>query len=76
MNPGDTVRFRAHGETGLLHKVITREGDDCSVQDERGRVLRNVPVELLEAVPVEEQNTVRINPAERAWREVDELEAY
>lgn len=72
MNPGDTVRFRAHGETGLLHKVITREGDDCSVQDERGRVLRNVPVELLEAVTTED--TVRINPAERAWREVDELE--
>jgi len=48
MNQGDQVRFRAHGETGLPHKLLERSGDECTVQDERGRVLRNVPMELLE----------------------------
>ena len=48
MNQGDQVRFKAHGETGLPHKLLERSGDECTIRDERGRVMRNVPVELLE----------------------------
>lgn len=51
MNQGDQVRFKAHGETGLLHKLLERSGDECTVQDGRGRVLQNVPIELLAIAP-------------------------
>jgi hypothetical protein len=63
--PGSKVRFKAHGETGLLHTVVTREGDDCQLHDERNRALMSVPVELL----------VEAGEPTRLWREPDELEA-
>jgi hypothetical protein len=75
MTPGSRVRFKAHGETGLPHVIITRDGDDCSIQDERGRVLRNVPAELLAPV-ADPDATIKIAPVtDGLWREVDEQEA-
>lgn len=68
MNVGSKVRFKAHGETGLVCTVVTRDGDDVTLQDSRGRLLQRTPIELLVLAPAE--------PTEKAWREVDELEAY
>jgi hypothetical protein len=48
VNQGDQVRFKAHGETGLLYELLEIVAGDCELRDRRGRVLRNVPVELLE----------------------------
>ena len=50
MKPGGSVKFAAHGTTGLVYRMLAREGDDCDLADDRGRVLRRVPVELLELV--------------------------
>jgi hypothetical protein len=58
--PGSRVTFTRH-INGLVHTVVTRDGDDCSIQDPRGRVLRNVPVEDLQLAP----------PTELPIREVD-----
>lgn len=63
MKIGDPVRFKSHGETGMVHRVVVVRGDDVDLHSEHGRVLLNVPVELL----------VSVDP--KAWREVDELEA-
>lgn len=65
MTPGDHVRFKAHGLTGLTHKVVTvDEGGELTIQDPRGRLLHKVPGELVE-------------PTDRkAWREVDEMESH
>lgn len=49
MIAGDRVRFKAHGPTGLAHEVVSRAGNDVTLRCPRGRILRNVPVELLEA---------------------------
>lgn len=62
MKPGDTVKFAAHGDTGLTYRVITVDGDDVCLQDIRGRLLPNVPVELLVLLP-----------ASGAIREVDQM---
>jgi hypothetical protein len=75
MNPGDSVRFKAHGETGLTMRIITRDGDDVTLQDPRGRLLTRTPIELLALVSADDEPTVRTEPA-KCWREVDELEAY
>jgi hypothetical protein len=65
IRPGSKVKFIAHGETGLPYTVITREGDDCTLCDCRGRMLERVPFELLALVPGE--------PKPAAIRGVDEL---
>lgn len=65
LREGSRVRFVAHGETGLIHTVVTREGDDCDLCDPRGRILPRVPLELLVLAPVE--------PKLSAIRAVDEL---
>lgn len=67
MNPGARVRFKAHGETGLVCTVVTRDGDDVTLQDPRGRLLHRTPIELLALVPVETDDT-------RAFRKVDEFQ--
>ncbi len=72
MNPGARVRFKAHGETGLVCTVITRDGDDVTLQDSRGRLLHRTPIELLVLVPPDEDDTVRVNT--KAFREVDGLQ--
>ncbi len=48
MNQGAHVRFKSHGETGLLYELLEIEIGECKLRDHRGRVLRHVPVELLE----------------------------
>ncbi len=48
MNQGAHVRFKSHGETGLLYELLEIDAGDCKLRDRRGRVLRHVPVELLE----------------------------
>ncbi len=68
VGPGSKVTFTRH-INGLEFVVITRDGDDCSVQDPRGRVLRNVPVEDLQLAG-DQEVTERINMAP-AWREAD-----
>lgn len=69
MNPGARVRFKAHGETGLVCTVVTRdENDHVTLQDPRGRLLMHTPIELLEFVDA--------GTDPKAWRGVDELEAY
>ena len=72
MNLGSRVRFKAHGETGLVHTLVTREGDDCAVQDPRGRILFHVPIELLEAA--QDDTPIVLAVPGKAWRGVDELE--
>lgn len=67
MNIGARVRFKAHGETGVTMLVITRDGDDVTLQDPRGRLLMRTPIELLDFVDA--------GADPKAWREVDELEA-
>ncbi len=52
---GATVKFRTHLEGFLAYTVTRRVGDDCDIRDQRGRTLRNVPVELLERVGDEPQ---------------------
>lgn len=75
MTPGSKVRFKAHGETGLIHVMVTRDGDECAIQDERGRVLRNVPAELLAPV-TDPEATVRIAPVPHGlWADHDDAEA-
>lgn len=66
MNVGARVRFKAHGETGMVCTVITRDDNDVTLQDPRGRLLHRTPIELLEFA----------DPpgGDKAWREVDELE--
>jgi hypothetical protein len=66
LNIGAKVRFKAHGETGLPMLVITRDGDDVTLQDPRGRLLMRTPIELLEFVEPD---------GDKPWREVDSLEA-
>lgn len=68
MNPGAHVRFKAHGDTGLICTVVTRdENDHVTLQDPRGRLLHHTPIELLVLVSADEEPTVRVN----AYREVD-----
>lgn len=43
-------RFKNHGETGLVYREVSRDGDDLDLADERGRRLKRVPVEFLEQV--------------------------
>lgn len=60
IGPGSKVTFTRH-INGLEFTVVTRDGDDCSIQDVRGRVLRNVPIEDLQLA----------SPTELPIREVD-----
>ena len=69
MNVGARVRFKAHGETGLICTVVTRDGDDVTLQDPRGRLLHRTPIELLDFEEPQEAT------GSRAWRGVDEMEA-
>lgn len=68
MNPGARVRFKAHGETGSVFTLVTRDGDDVSLCYPNGRLLTQVPIELLEFVEPP--------GVDKPWREVDEIEAY
>jgi hypothetical protein len=70
MNVGARVRFKAHGETGLICTVVTRDGDDVTLQDPRGRLLHSTPIELLVFAEASESTS------SRAWRGVDEMEAF
>lgn len=69
VNVGARVRFKAHGETGLVCTVVTRDGDDVTLQDPRGRLLHSTPIELLVFAEESEPS------GSRAWRGVDEMEA-
>jgi len=51
LKPGDRVRFRAHGDTGLVMTVVTRDGDDIGLCFPNGRLLTGVPIELLVLMP-------------------------
>lgn len=64
MNPSDKVTFSKH-INGLVHTIVEREGDDVTLRDPRGRLLRRVPIEHLvpaPAEPVDPDATVRIEP--------------
>lgn len=52
---GATVKFRTHLDGFLAYTVTNRSGDELELLDQRGRTLRNVPVELLERVGDEPQ---------------------